>query len=538
MINFLIYLLKAGAWLVPFYLLYILVFRRYSFYRLNRIYLLLALGTAFLMPLVNYTIIVKKEITVSRTQPSPVAAVYENLQEPVIQQQPVTESSSAAMGITEWLTLIYFAGAAWMLFRLAKNIFSIYRIIRHAEKEQSGNARLVYAAGKTGHASFFRNILLNARKHDGQDLSLVVEHEKVHVQRCHSADILFCELLKIVQWFNPFVRLYKKSLCELHEFEADEVVTARADKQNYAASLLQMAVTANRPFISQYSRHPLKTRITRLFQPQTSRMKKLLFLLVIPVTVGLLFAFRNLNRKTVPVWVNEPLVVMVDAGHGGSQPGVQTPSVDEKTITLSIAEKIKKHAEAAGIKVLMTRTADADLGVKERVQLVASAKPDIVVSVHVNGTPGKPADNGIECYAGANNAPAFAKTSLQAAGLVMQSLSGLKGIAVNREPKSRNEGIGILKMVACPAMLIECGYLTNTNDFNFITSNDKQDELAKQIVNGLLQYAGKSTTAPAAANGVENDLENEVVPVEAKQPMLFNFRKDGIVILDGKEMSR
>lgn len=528
MTNLLIYLLKAGAWLVPFYLLYLLLFRRFSFYSLNRVYLLVAIVASFALPFVNYTILVKKEIQVEHAAPALQNIIPYNEIEATAQPQIAAPAPAASINFMEIITILYLTGVAFMLFRLARNLFSLFRIIHSSEKEKMDNLWLVYAPAQTGHASFFSYILLDAKRGEQKDLGLVVAHEKIHVQRRHSFDILLCELMKVLHWFNPFVWLYKKSLCELHEFEADALSTQQTNKKDYAASLLHMAVASRRQITSQFSRHPLKTRITRLFKPQTPDMKKLLFLLVLPVTVAVLIAFKSINRKTVPVWVNAPLVVMVDAGHGGDQPGVQAGEVTEKNLTLSIAEKVKQQAEAAGMKVIMTRTADVNLSVNERIEMAVNAKPDILVSVHING--GKPADeNGIELYAGANNNPAHAKASETAASGIIQSLSGLEGIYIKRPLKSRSENIGILKRVNCPAVLIECGYLTNASDLDFIISSAKQDELAQQIVKGLLKYAEKRNAPMGNIN-----VERPVVPLEAKVINLYAFSPDGTILLDNK----
>jgi N-acetylmuramoyl-L-alanine amidase len=535
MTQFLIYLLKAGAWLVPFYLLYLLVFRRFSFYTLNRVYLLLALAISFVMPVTNYTITEKKAIQISRQEYAPPTTIVDEEPATLAPIATVSTAVNKNIGIIEILFFLYFAGVAWMAVRLFKNLFSLYRIIRISKKEKSGNTWLVYTPEQIGHASFFRHILLNANGYNHADHGIVVAHEKIHYMRGHSFDILLCELVKMIHWFNPFVFLYKKSLRELHEFEADHLVAV--DKKNYAVSLLQVAVKKDHQFVSPFSRHPLKTRISRLFKPQTHRMKKLLFLLVLPVTVLAMIAFRNINRKTVPVFVNAPMVVLVDAGHGGAQPGAQAAGVFEKTLTLAIATEIKKQAEAAGMKVIMTRTSDTDIPVMDRVEAIKSANPDIAISIHINSDPSA-TKNGIECYAGANNHPAFAATSSKAGNHLLQSLAGIKGLAINNQLQSRNTGIAVLKMPACPSVLIEYGYISNASDLAYITQPGNQEELAKQTVNGLLRYA--ADRAAVEKKAAENDLSavTEIVPLEAKVIRLHLFSPEGVLMVDGKEIDR
>lgn len=533
--HLLIYLLKAGAWLVPFYLLYLLVFRRFSFYLLNRLYLLIAIVASFALPFVHYVIVVKEKIQVERPVIGNGASITVHEPEPLVQPQTITADAKASLHFTDIFAIIYVIGVAYMLFRLLRNLFTLFRIIHFSEKQKAGRLWLVYAPAQTGNASFFNYILLDAPRGGQKNLDLVVAHEKIHVQRLHSLDILLCELLKVIHWFNPFVWLYKRSLGELHEFEADALSAPQTGKQDYAALLLQLAVASRSRLTSTFSRHPLKTRITRLFKPQTPVMKKLLFLLVLPVTVALLFAFRSITRKSVPVWVNAPLVVMIDAGHGGSQPGVQDGEVSEKTLTLSIAEKVKQHAEAAGMQVMMTRTADNDVSISQRVEMAKTRQPDILVSIHISTAPDNQQKNGIECFAGPNNAPQHATASVTAASHLLSSLALLQGISVRKELMSRKEGIGIMKMVNCPAVLLECGYLSNKNDRTFITDAVNQDQVAKQIADGLVKFAA-ARKAPETGKTFLPPM-NEVVPMEARTG-LQRFSAEGIVFIDGKQVDR
>ncbi|MBL7727492.1 MAG: N-acetylmuramoyl-L-alanine amidase, partial [Dinghuibacter sp.] len=408
------------------------------------------------------------------------------------------------------------------------------RVVRRSPKERMGKYWLVYAPEPYVHASFFNYIFLKFRRNENPEC--VLEHEQAHARRLHSLDVLLCECLCIIQWFNPIARLFRKSLCEIHEFEADALTAQKFDKEKYASTLLQLALPGRTALANQFSRHPLKSRITRLFTPKTNNMKKMLFLLVIPVTIVLLFAFKNIRHKKVQVWKKEPLTVMIDAGHGGSDPGVQVNGVMEKDLTLAISEKIKKHATAAGIKVMMTRSSsEAKPAIIERVQMAEAARPDLLLSIHINNTNGGNTRNGIECYAGGNNTPQQSEQSVQAAKQVLRSLGELGEIKVEQQLQSRGMSIGILKLSPCPAILLECGYLNNSNDFNFITSEEKQDALARKIVQGILAYARER--AVVNENQPANDLGAEPVALEGKIPQLYQFPANGTVWVDGKQVA-
>lgn len=84
------------------------------------------------------------------------------------------------------------------------------------------------------------------------------------------------------------------------------------------------------------------------------------------------------------------LVVLVDPGHGGADPGAIHGKTLEKTITLSIAQKLKKHlSDKASIQTLLTRTGDKFLSLKERLYIAQRLKPDIFLSLHADSYPDK-----------------------------------------------------------------------------------------------------------------------------------------------------
>jgi TonB family protein len=87
--------------------------------------------------------------------------------------------------------------------------------------------------------SFFNNIFISENTFNGDDSEKIIAHEKVHISQLHSFDLLFAELVCIIQWFNPFAYLLKKAIRENHEFLADqEVISAYNDPSTYRLLLL------------------------------------------------------------------------------------------------------------------------------------------------------------------------------------------------------------------------------------------------------------------------------------------------------------
>ena len=78
------------------------------------------------------------------------------------------------------------------------------------------------------------------------------------------------------------------------------------------------------------------------------------------------------------------LVVVIDPGHGGKDPGAQSSGLNEKDICLSIAQLVKSHAKGENIEILLSRNSDEHYSLSERVAFVNSVKPDLLLSLHIS----------------------------------------------------------------------------------------------------------------------------------------------------------
>ncbi len=184
-------------------------------------------------------------------------------------------------------------------------------------------------------------------------------------------------------------------------------------------------------------------------------------------------------------------VIVVDPGHGGSDPGViSSTGVREKDVTLAVALKTRSYLESLGAKVIMTRTGDytpgkgSSLGdLDSRVYLANSQKADIFVSIHVNSYP---ADNSISGVIGFYYAGS-AKAQLLA-GCVAKGVAKATGM-VHRSDRAEN--FRVLRCTSMPATLLELGFMTNKGDLSLLTQDSFQKLAAKGIAQGILTYFGK-----------------------------------------------
>ncbi len=184
-------------------------------------------------------------------------------------------------------------------------------------------------------------------------------------------------------------------------------------------------------------------------------------------------------------------VVVIDAGHGGSDTGAVGPGgVTEKSVALAVALKTEKLLKNSGAKVIMTRTTDRDVaapGVSAGTELQARvnkapAQADIFISIHCNAF-SNPAAHGMETYhhRGSNRGRYLAT-------LLNEELEKYGGL-FNRGVKGA--GFYVLRHSACPASLIELGFITNYREEKLLSDENYQQKLARAITAAVSRYFGE-----------------------------------------------
>ena len=167
-------------------------------------------------------------------------------------------------------------------------------------------------------------------------------------------------------------------------------------------------------------------------------------------------------------------VVVLDPGHGGRDAGTRWAGVSEKTLTLSIARKVEAILKARGTATAMTRRSDIYRSLESRAAVANGFKKSIFVSIHCNADPEHDA-RGIETfYCGARGA--------SLASSIHRTLD-CRTSTPNRGLKFT--GFSVLRHTACPAALVECGFLTSKTERNLLTTAAYQDRVARAIADGI-----------------------------------------------------
>lgn len=224
------------------------------------------------------------------------------------------------------------------------------------------------------------------------------------------------------------------------------------------------------------------------------------------------------------------LLVVLDPGHGGDDPGTMGPrGLVEKEITLAVAKSAKQRLEARGFDVLMTRDRDRTLSLEERTAFAEGARGDVFVSIHVNAAP-RPKLQGIETYyLDVNHERHALRVAARESGVEPAQLDALQralaGFKVN-EVGSRSASLAraihgevvggvrqaygeandlgvkrgpfhVLFLSDAPAVLVEIGFVTNSQEARRLRTKLYREVIAEQIARGLARYRKERSTALA-----------------------------------------
>ena len=220
--------------------------------------------------------------------------------------------------------------------------------------------------------------------------------------------------------------------------------------------------------------------------------------------------------RNAPLWKHPVKTILLDPGHGGKDQGA--PGVGgllEKNITLTLGHKLAAVLRKCGYRVFMTRIADSNLTLQQRVLMCEKLKPDLYISVHCNAV-GNRRTMGIETYAAtpqgaastsdskpvqtASAGNSFNRNNYRLAYEVHKNL-----LAFTRAPDRgvRHARFFVIRNAVCPAILIETGFVTHPKEGPLLNNAAYQEKLVNGIVSGIMAYTKASALPvgklPAAA---------------------------------------
>ena len=379
MLAFLIYEAKVAVALAIFYMFFRLLLKKETFHRFNRIVLLGASVLSFALPFCIITI--RKPMEMPDLQIGDVMAM------------PGLEAAGEAPATPWWpvaLAVLFAAGVAFVLFRLAVSILSIRRVVRKGEVVgEEGGCKVIVTERDIDPFSWMRYIVLSRKDWEGPHAPIIT-HERAHIAYGHSIDLLLVDFLSSFQWFNPAIWMLRADLQELHEFEADDaVLRSGTNLKEYQYLLIRKAVSKSGYSVANSFNHSiLKNRITMMSKSKSPLLRGLRVLYLLPlVCLGLSLqaqtVFVPADKGSVKVRVTqegaEPLCILRQAsGEEKEISQAELAAIDPATIesmeVLKDADSIAKYGDKAknGVVIVKLREFNATLQYDKPARITAT----------------------------------------------------------------------------------------------------------------------------------------------------------------------
>jgi N-acetylmuramoyl-L-alanine amidase len=163
--------------------------------------------------------------------------------------------------------------------------------------------------------------------------------------------------------------------------------------------------------------------------------------------------------------------VCIDPGHGGGHPGAVYFGRKEKDATLAISHQLATELKAKGVDVVLTRTRDTDVSLAERCRISNAAKADLFISIHLNAAV-DPTIHGAEVWK-------WYKSEIPYAARVQAALVEATGFK-DRGVKNSHD-FYVLRHTLCPALVVECGFMSNPREGEALFDPRVQDAIASGI---------------------------------------------------------
>ncbi len=340
----LIYLLFANLSFAILYLCYRLLMRSQENFSLNRWIMVSILCVSMLIPLIPMPTwgetegqsrwflalrerpvetgsVVSEENSVSGAKSTVEPAFVAQMPDKQKGIKPLTESgqnphqpantiqrSESRVTVLQVLFWLYIAGVVLCLGRFLFGLFEMGRLLRRAPKEQVDGMHVIVVHGEFSPYSLGRYAVLSEEDYR-DNLHEVVLHEKAHCGQGHIYDLVLVSVVEILFWFNPLLKLFRRELSELHEYQADRQVLAQGvDAADYQMLIIKKSVGTQKFRWATHLRNTYcqtKKRIVMMNREKTKSQKRWYALFLVPVVAVLLMSFGNRSEAPSQAAAND-----------------------------------------------------------------------------------------------------------------------------------------------------------------------------------------------------------------------------------------
>jgi len=391
---------KAALCLAVLYLIYHMFLSRDTMYSRNRIFILLSFTLSLILPLISIRTRVPNDLQVFGRDLTEMTL-------PGVDMMQETTGEYSSFDWKHYLLIFYLTGIALAGLKLVIELISLLLLI--VKQKRDGQNIIKLTNSRTSGFSAFGHIFID-RSLDPCEAEEIIRHEQKHLDRLHFFDILLVEILKVVQWFNPFVYLFDRSLRAVHEYQADEECLSSGIPVHSYQGLVMNQVFRSRIFnpSNSFSNPTLiKKRMIMMTKKRSSALANLKIIMVLPVLAVLLIVFSTCTEK---ITYNDTVIEKVTptstaaiSKSGESEPFVVVEEMPlfpggDSALLVFLAQNTK-YPEAAKVSNVqgrvIVRFCVEETGNVDRITVIKGVNPELdaeaarVVSTLPSFKPGK-----------------------------------------------------------------------------------------------------------------------------------------------------
>ncbi len=305
--NLLLFLLKSTLSLSLLYLAFSVLMRKETFFKLNRMVLLMMVFSSILIPFLYVPKPVQPRIHVNL---EPIFQVSPTIEEPVSTTEipPILQSDVPSpetmqpvlIPIRTIVTFVYLSGVLVSFLMFVYSIGSVLLLFSKARKTVRNGIRIRVVSHDIPAFSFGRSILISQHELD-TNYDAIITHEQSHIRLGHFYDLMLMELVKIIFWFNPLVYRMVNDLKEIHEFQADDrTLNSGIDAKHYQILIIRKCVGHQKFALANRFNHcQIKNRIAMINKQKTSKARRWKVATFLPL-LALLLIFCGRKSSNAP----------------------------------------------------------------------------------------------------------------------------------------------------------------------------------------------------------------------------------------------
>jgi TonB family protein len=265
------YLLEANIGLCFFLVLYIVLLKRETDFKLKRGFLLTAIAASIILPLFHFN-----------NSGNVVPSLKDFVPQSWLPEVTISANGTAAVQTTShsfdawfYAHILYDIGVVLFLALFMIRLGRLLRMIYTAASYRYDKYIIIESKENRSAFSFFRFIFIGqVHQLSAHEKQQIIDHERVHAEQLHSIDILLVNLLSIFFWFNPCIKVYKKIFVQLHEFEADARAVANRDMNDYCSLLAKVALLSADFTLANHFSNSLTVKRIEMMRTIKSKIKR------------------------------------------------------------------------------------------------------------------------------------------------------------------------------------------------------------------------------------------------------------------------